>query len=72
LGIATPAVNTTMDRYGRWKNFTANWNSGSARSVTIKIIDRERSVASNDPLLDDISLVQNSPATSSCAAAQPR
>ena len=38
-----------------WKNITANWNSGSNHSVTIKILNTNTDYAGNDFALDDIS-----------------
>ena len=54
----TAKVNTSAARYGTQMNFTVNWNSRQARSLTIKIIDRELGLASNDPLLEDLSLAE--------------
>ncbi|MFO0813309.1 MAG: PEP-CTERM sorting domain-containing protein [Gemmatales bacterium] len=38
-----------------WKNISANWNSGSNSSVTIKILNTNTDYAGNDFALDDIS-----------------
>jgi hypothetical protein len=41
---------------GKWGEFTGSWNSGSATSVTISIIDRNIARFGNDFVLDDISM----------------
>lgn len=37
-----------------WKNITANWNSGSNSSLTIKILNTNTDYAGNDFALDDL------------------
>lgn len=56
VGIASPPVYAGSG-IGLWTPFTAHWYSGDEVSLTIQIVGRELSVASNDTALDDISLV---------------
>lgn len=45
---------------GVWQQFTNAWNSGSATSLTIQIVDRNVSFSGNDFAIDDISLTAES------------
>jgi hypothetical protein len=55
VGSATAPTTT-----GVWQQFTATWNSGSATSLTLNIVDQTTAYMGNDFALDDISL--NGPA----------
>lgn len=41
---------------GKWGEFSGSWNSGTATSVTISIIDRNLERFGNDFVIDDISM----------------
>ncbi len=54
-GTSVGTFTTPVD-VGKWSQFVGSWNSGSATSLTISIIDNNLNFSGNDFALDDISL----------------
>ncbi len=58
--VAAPAivslgtVATSLDFTGEWQGLGTTWNSGSATSVTLSLINRNTAAAGNDFAVDDI------------------
>lgn len=58
--VATPTivslgtVATSLDFTGQWQGLGTTWNSGSATSVTLSLINRNTAVGGNDFAVDDI------------------
>lgn len=60
FSIATPAVvslgtaQTSLALTGQWQGLGKTWNSGTATSVTLSLVNRNTAVGGNDFVVDDI------------------